>query len=58
MSRWGYITADGRGVVAVVGDDVCSSSGGISRWGYITADGRGVVAVIEAALTATAATVS
>ena len=42
MSRWGHVTADGRGVVAVVED----SSGSMSRWGHVTADGRGVIAVV------------
>ena len=44
ISRWGHLTAGGRGVV--VGDDGCSSSDGINRWSHLTADGRGVVTVV------------
>ena len=46
-TRRGHLTADRHGVVAVVGDDGCSSSGGFRRWGHLTADGRGVVAVFR-----------
>ena len=46
-TRRGHLTADRHGVVAVAGDDGCSSSGGFRRWGHLTADGRGVVAVFR-----------
>ena len=43
MSRWDHITADGRGVVAIVGD----SNSGMSRGGHLTADGRDVVVAVS-----------